>query len=165
MRIFSRTRDLRNRVSLYRVPFDRPAIKHFSNCPLVTENYSRETESQKKKKKYRQAPESSLLGHPSLRDAKRGFEEIHSGKNSTLKETEVSFLAALSRFTYSSWILLRQKIPRKMRRSRSDFSFDLFTFSNLEEMRLRAKIVRKSVIKIEKFSIIWNTIHSVIELL
>lgn len=128
MRIFSRTRNLRNlRVSFY--PFDRPAIKHFSNCPFITANYSRETESQRKKEKITRP--QNLLFSSILRDAKRFWhrstvwKEFHAQRNWSWKLP-----------CQRSRILLRfflAKNPAEDHDRIFSSIFSLFTFSNLEK--------------------------------
>lgn len=137
MRIFSRTRNLRN-LSIVFVLFRQKRLLNTALL-IVTANYSRETESQKKKKKSPRNLLFSTSSSPSLLEAmgirrdpcnrSTVWKEFH-----TEKETEVTFLAlALSRFTYSSWILLWQKMKeRKTRRSRPDFfsSISLLFFTS-----------------------------------
>lgn len=100
MPIFSRRKKSKKKsCSFCRVPFDKPAIKNFSNCPFG------------KKQKKREKTAGPRRGGD--RRAVASFR----GKNS-LKETEVGFLAALSRLLTHSWILLgKKKSSRKMRRS------------------------------------------------
>lgn len=162
MRIFSRTRNLRN-LSIVFVLFRQKRLLNTALL-IVTANYSRETESQKKKKKSPRNLLFSTSSSPSLLEAKMGIRRDPCNRSTvwkefhTEKETEVSFLAlALSRFTYSSWILLWQKMKeRKTRRSRPDFfssiSLLFFTSSNLERCVWRQKRCMGNVIKIEKFN-------------
>lgn len=150
MPIFSRRKKSKKKsCSFYRAPFDRPAIKHFSNCPFGNrELFAGNGIAKKKKKRENCWPQNLLLFE------EEGIEELwhHFVERIRWKKLKLAFLAALSRLTYS-WILLGKKksCERCDDRSwrigfflRSSLFFFYSYRSESWEIDLRVKIVWKT---------------------